>query len=49
MMNSTIITSIQVYNVKMTSSKNCKVQKQMAKCGFGRKFHDHKYFIHGFF
>jgi hypothetical protein len=42
-MTSTIVTSTRIYNVKMTSSKNItknKVQKQMAKYGFGSKFHD---------
>ena len=37
MMTSTIVTSIQIYKVKMTSSKNItksKVQKQVAKYGF---------------
>jgi hypothetical protein len=52
MMTSTTVISTQIYNVKMTSSKNItksKVRKQMAKYGFERRFHDLKYFEHGFF
>jgi hypothetical protein len=52
MMTSIIVTSTQIYNVKITSSKNItkiKVQKQMAKYGFGHTFHDLKYSKHGFF
>jgi hypothetical protein len=52
MMTSIIVTRIQIYNVKMKSSKNItksKVQKQMAKYGFGRIFHDLKYSKYGFF
>jgi hypothetical protein len=52
MMTSTTVISTQLYNVKMTSSKNItksKVQKQIAKHGFERRFHDLKYFKHGFF
>jgi hypothetical protein len=52
MMPSTTVISTQIYNVKMTSSKNItksKVQKQMAKYGFEHRFHDLKYFEHGFF
>jgi hypothetical protein len=46
MMTTTTIISTQIYNVKMTSSKNItnsKVQKQIAKYGFERRFHDFKY------
>jgi signal transduction histidine kinase len=52
MVISIIVKSTQIYNVKMTSSKNItksKVQKQVAKYGFGRTFHDLKYSKHGFF
>jgi hypothetical protein len=52
MMTSIILTSTQIYNIKMKSSKNItksKVQKQMAKYGFGHIFHDLKYSKHGFF
>jgi hypothetical protein len=51
-MTSIIVTSIQIYNVKMPSLKNItksKVQKQMAKYGFGCTFHDLKYSKHGIF
>ena len=51
-MTSIIVTSIQIYNVKMPSLKNItksKVQKQMAKYGFEHTFHDLKYSKHGFF
>jgi hypothetical protein len=43
MMTFIIVTSTQIYNVKMTSSKNItksKVNKQMAKYGFERIFHE---------
>jgi hypothetical protein len=49
MVTSTIVINTQIYNVKMTSSKNItknKVLKQMAKYAFGCEF---KYFKHGFF
>jgi hypothetical protein len=52
MMTSTTVISTQIYNVKMTSSKNItksKVRKQIAKYGFECRFHDLKYFEHGFF
>jgi hypothetical protein len=52
MMTSIIVPSIQIYNVKMISSKNItksKAKKKMAKYGFGRTFHDLQYFKHGFF
>ena len=52
MMTSTIVTSSQIYNVKMIFSKNItksKVQKQRAKYGFECRFHDLKYFEYGFF
>jgi hypothetical protein len=52
MMTSIIVTSTQIYNVKMTFSKNItksKAKKQMAEYGFGRTFHDLKYSKHGFF
>jgi hypothetical protein len=52
MVISIIVKSTQIYNVKMTSSKNItksKVQKQVAKYGFGRTFHDLKYSKHGIF
>jgi hypothetical protein len=50
MMTSTTVISTQTYNVKMISSKNItksKVRKQTY--GFERRFHDLKYFEHGFF
>jgi hypothetical protein len=52
MMTSTSVIRTQIYNIKMTSSKNItksKVRKQMAKYGFERRFHDLKYFELGFF
>jgi hypothetical protein len=52
MVTSTIVINTQIYNVKMTYSKHItksKILKPLAKYGFGRKFHDLKYFKHGFY
>lgn len=47
MMPSIVLLSIQMYNIKMRPSKiivESNAQKQMAKSGFERDFHDLKYF-----
>ena len=46
MMTSIVVLSSQMENTKMRSSKliiNNNAQKQMAKYGFGHKFHDLNY------
>ena len=47
MMTSIVVLFFQLHNFKFRSSKliiKSDAQKQMIECGFGRRFHDVKYF-----